>query len=183
MRVFIVGLIVLITAAIASGCTAPINVLTSDYAAIAVTSSFGDNQTMPVKFTGKGADVSPALSWSGTPAGTKSFAVVVEDPDAPYSTFTHWVIYNIPGNSTGLHEGVQAAQTLDDGTMQGKNGFGTIGYKGPNPPAGKPHRYVFNVYALDTTLPLQPGVSKEDVFTAMNGHVLGYGKIIGTYAS
>jgi Raf kinase inhibitor-like YbhB/YbcL family protein len=105
----------------------------------------------------------------------------MDDPDAPGKTWVHWVIYNIPASRNGLPSGVAKNNTLDDGSLQGKNDFGKIGYGGPCPPAGKPHRYVFKVYALDTTLSLKSGATKARLEAAMSGHILAQGEMIGEY--
>src|SRR3989304_2756237 len=113
-------------------------------------SAFTDGSPIPARHTCDGPDVSPMLKWSGAPAGTKSFALICDDPDAPAGTWVHWVIYGIPPDTTDLPEGVPPDETLPDGSRQGKNDFGRIGYGGPCPPPGKPHRYYFKIYALDT---------------------------------
>jgi Raf kinase inhibitor-like YbhB/YbcL family protein len=142
---------------------------------------FANGDRIPAKYTCDGEDVSPPMDWSKGPTATESYAVIVDDPDAPRGTFTHWVIYNIPYNVTRFEEYVTAVDRLDDGTLQGTNHFGRIGYGGPCPPPGKPHHYRFNVYALDTRLSLGPGATKEDLLKAMSGHVLAQGELIGVY--
>jgi len=143
--------------------------------------AFEDGTSLPVEHTCDGEDHSPALSWDTIPAGTQSIALIVDDPDAPGKTWVHWVIYNIPANSTGLPAAVPKNKTLDDGSLQGKNDFGRIGYNGPCPPPGKPHRYFFRVYALDTTLSLKSGATKSQLEAAMSGHILAQGEMIGKY--
>lgn len=146
--------------------------------------AFEANQAIPRKFTGEGEDVSPALSWSAAPAGTKSIALICDDPDAPMERpFVHWVIFNLPGDVTGLAEGVPASGTVDEpAALQGVNDFGNIGYGGPMPPEGHgTHRYFFKVYALDTSLALDAGATKADVVNAIEGHVLDEGELVGTY--
>jgi Raf kinase inhibitor-like YbhB/YbcL family protein len=126
-----------------------------------------------------GKNVSPALDWSGVPAGTKRFAVIVDDPDAPgASTFVHWVAWNILGSEKGLPEGVPADKVE---FYQGTNGFNQIDWGGPQPPPGETHKYVFNVYALDADLPLARGATAAQLVEAMKGHVLATGKVIATY--
>ncbi|MGE5548889.1 MAG: YbhB/YbcL family Raf kinase inhibitor-like protein [Bacillota bacterium] len=142
---------------------------------------FRNGERMPVKYTADGYDMSPPLRWSGAPEGTAEFAVICDDPDAPGGTFTHWVIYKIPGNYDRLDEGIMQVAELDNGAMQGKNSFGRIGYGGPSPPKGKPHRYIFTVYALDAKLDLPAGITKDQLQRAMQGHVIGMGKLIGLY--
>ena len=143
--------------------------------------AFKDGNSLPVEQTCDGDDRSPALLWDTVPAGTRSIALIVDDPDAPGKTWVHWVIYNILANSTGLPPGVPKNKTLDDGSLQGKNDFGKIGYNGPCPPPGKPHRYFFKVYALDTTLSLKSGATKSQLAAAMSGHILAQGEMIGKY--
>lgn len=139
----------------------------------------GDN--IPDKFTCNGRDISPSLSWKGIPAGTKSIALIMDDPDATRGTFTHWVLYNIPAETLKLPESMPHDQTLTDGSMQGISDYGRSDYGGPCPPPGKPHRYYFKVYALDTKLNLPPGASKEQVENAMKGHILAQGELMGKY--
>jgi Raf kinase inhibitor-like YbhB/YbcL family protein len=145
-------------------------------------SAFQEGQPIPRQHTGDGKDVSPALKWTDPPAGTKSFALVCDDPDAPRKTWIHWVLFNVAAESRELGEGVPAQETLPGGARQGKNDFGKIGYGGPAPPRGKPHRYFFKLYALDTLLDLPAGASKADLVKAMEGHVLGEVQLMGTYA-
>jgi len=143
--------------------------------------TFENGSTMPVEYTCDGEDHSPALLWDTVPAGTRSIALIVDDPDAPGKTFVHWVIYNIPANSTGLPAAMPKDSSLNDGSLQGKNDFDKIGYNGPCPPPGKPHRYFFKVYAIDTTLSLLSGATKSQVEAAMSGHILAQGEMIGKY--
>lgn len=145
------------------------------------TSAFKAGGEIPAQYTCSGADTSPALSWSGVPQGTQAFALIVDDPDAPSGTFNHWVIYDIPANTTSLAEGIAKSEQLPDGSRQGRNGFGRIGYGGPCPPPGKPHRYFFKLYALDAKLGLPAGESKTRVEVAMKGHVLGEAEVMGIY--
>jgi Raf kinase inhibitor-like YbhB/YbcL family protein len=127
----------------------------------------------------EGQNVSPPLEWSGAPAGTKRFAVVVDDPDAPGgSTFVHWVAWNVAGDAKGLPEGVTPEAT---DLVQGTNGFGRPGWGGPQPPPGETHKYAFHVYALDADLTLAKGATAAQLIDAMRGHVLATGKLIGTY--
>ena len=151
--------------------------------ALELTSSvFQAGQPIPQQYTGDGKDVSPALKWTDPPAGTKSFALICDDPDAPRKTWVHWVLFNVPAESRELNEGVPAQETLPGGARQGKNDFGKLGYGGPAPPRGKPHRYFFRLYALDTMLDLSTGASKADLIKAMEGHVLSEAALMGTYA-
>src|SRR6266540_1402431 len=119
--------------------------------------AFTDGAAIPVKYTCDGADVSPPLAWSGAPAGTKSFALICDDPDAPRGTWVHWVLFNLPAQEKELAEGTPTSARLPNSARQGKNDFGNIGYGGPAPPKGKPHRYFFKLYALDQTLDLPEG--------------------------
>jgi len=147
-------------------------------------SAFQEGTAIPKKYTGDGADVSPALNWQGAPQGTKSFALICDDPDAPVGTWTHWVLFNLPADTGALEEGVAKQETLPNGARQGKNSWDrdNIGYRGPKPPSGT-HRYFFKVYALDTMLDLQSGTSKGQLEKAMKGHVLARGELMGKYTS
>jgi len=143
--------------------------------------AFNDGELMDPKYTGKGADISPQLSWDDVPEGTKSFALICDDPDAPFMTWVHWVIYDIPANVNELSEDVAKEETLSSGAKQGKNDFRKIGYGGPMPPPGKPHRYFFKLYALDVVLNLEPRLSKKALLKAMEGHILEEAQIIGKF--
>jgi Raf kinase inhibitor-like YbhB/YbcL family protein len=143
--------------------------------------AFEDGGTMPPTHSCVGQNISPALSWSGVPEGTQSLALIVEDSDAVEGTFTHWVIFNIPADATGLEEAIPSSAQLANGAVQGRNGFGTIGYSGPCPPSGSPHHYHFTLYALDTTLGLSGGASMTQVVNAMDGHILDQAELIGIY--
>ncbi|MDT8069798.1 MAG: YbhB/YbcL family Raf kinase inhibitor-like protein [Terriglobia bacterium] len=145
------------------------------------TSAFTEGGAIPKKYTCDGADVSPELTWANAPAGTQSFALTVTDPDAPAGTWTHWVAWNIPASTTKLSEGVSKTEKLPDGTLQGKNDFKRIGYNGPCPPPGKPHRYFFKLYALGTKLDLNPGASRGELESALKGHILGQAEAMGKY--
>jgi len=150
--------------------------------AILISSDVFENGGMlSFEYTCDGSDLSPVLSWDGIPTGTQSIALIMDDPDAPRQTFVHWVIYNIPANTAGLSGALPRNKTLDDGSLQGKNDYGRIGYNGPCPPPGKPHRYFFKVYALDTTLGLKSGATKSQLEAAMSGHILAQGEIVGKY--
>jgi len=142
---------------------------------------FSQGSEIPRKFTCDGADVSPELTWTGPPAGTQSFALIADDPDAPVGTWTHWVLYDLPAPTTTLAEGVSKVDEVPTGGRQGRNDFRKIGYGGPCPPPGKPHRYFFKLYALDRMLNLKPGSSKQDVEEAMQNHILGQAEVMGTY--
>lgn len=144
-------------------------------------SAFQCGEAIPDKYSCHGQNVSPELAWRGVPEDTKSLALIMDDPDAPRGTYNHWVIYNIPLSSTGLAENVAGTSQLSDGTMQGKNSSGKVGYGGPCPPAGSSHRYYFTLYALDITLDLAAGVTKSQVLAAMEGHLLAQAETMGTY--
>ncbi len=143
--------------------------------------SFHLGSEIPKKFTCDGADVSPELSWTGPPAGTQSFALIADDPDAPVGTWTHWVLFDLAPATTSLPEAVGKIEELPGGERQGRNDFRKIGYNGPCPPPGKPHRYFFKLYALNAKLNLKPGVSKQDLEHAMKGHILGSAEWMGKY--
>ncbi len=138
---------------------------------------------MPVDFTCEGAQVSPPLVWSGEPAGTKTFVLIVDDPDAPdpkapKMTFVHWVLYNIPADCHALV--TDAADDLPEGTDVGMNDRKEAGWTGPCPPIGR-HRYFFKLYALDAALPRLRGATKSQIEQAMKGHVLEQAELVGTY--
>ena len=146
---------------------------------------FSHQGEIPNKYTCEGDEVSPALSWSGVPAGTKSLALIVDDPDAPdpkapKMTWVHWVLYNIPPSATGLAEAVKP-NALPAGTQQGTNDWKRTGYGGPCPPIGR-HRYFHKLYALDTELQGLGTPNKAQLEKAMEGHVLGKAELVGTYA-
>jgi len=143
--------------------------------------AFADGAPIPRKHTCQGADVSPPLSWSGAPDGTKAFALVVDDPDAPAGTWVHWVLWGLPASARALDEGVPGKRRLDDGAAQGKNDFGEIGWRGPGPPPGGPHRYDFKLRALDAAPELEPGATEAELREAVEGHVLATAKLMGRY--
>jgi Raf kinase inhibitor-like YbhB/YbcL family protein len=145
------------------------------------TNAFSPGGTIPKKYTCDASDVSPELTWSGAPAGTQAFALIVDDPDAPAGTWTHWIAWDIPASATKLPEGLPKDETLADGTRQGKNDFKRIGYNGPCPPPGKPHRYFFKLYALGSKLEVKAGASRSELESAMKGHVLGQAEVMGKY--
>jgi len=147
---------------------------------IVTSSAFKDGEMIPVKYTCDGDDMSPPLEWAGLPKGTKSIAMISDDPDAPRGTWVHWVIFNMPPDSMGLPEGVPPDKVLDNGAIQGMNDSDQIGYGGPCPPGGV-HRYFFKVYALDAKIPLGPGATKLDLEEAMRGHILSQAQIMGRY--
>ena len=147
--------------------------------------SFAPNGPMASKFTCEGEETSPALAWSEPPTGTKSIAVIVDDPDAPdpaapKMVFVHWVLYDVPPTTKELPEGVQNAANAGAGARDGKNDFGQTGWQGPCPPKGR-HRYFHKVYALDTVLSDLGTPTKAALEKAMSGHVLAKGELVGTY--
>ena len=154
----------------------------SEPSAMQLTSSaFSESQEIPAQYTCDGQNVSPPLKWSGAPAETKSFTLIVDDPDAPVGTWTHWVLFDLPAATTELPEALPKGQYVAAGARQGLNDFKHLGYGGPCPPAGKPHRYFFKVYALDHLLDLKPGASKKEVESALDKHTLAQGQLIGLY--
>jgi Raf kinase inhibitor-like YbhB/YbcL family protein len=142
---------------------------------------FRHGEPIPADFTCEGDGRSPALTWSGVPVETRSFALVCDDPDAPRGTWQHWLLYNLPAEAVELDAGVPPKPELPSGARQGINDSGDVGYGGPCPPPGKPHRYFFRLHALDIMLNLPPGVSRADLDQAMAGHVLAVGTLMGTY--
>lgn len=149
---------------------------------INLTSSvFEQGGMIPKKFSCDGEDISPKLSWSNVPEGAKSLVLICDDPDAPMGTFDHWILFNIPSSYDGLPENFMLANKADENIKGGTNHFNKLDYGGPCPPDGL-HRYFFKLYALDIeALPLQEGASKEEVEKAMEGHILGKGKLMGKY--
>lgn len=145
------------------------------------TPAFEAGGTIPKKYTCDGADLSPPLQWSGAPSGTKSFALIMDDPDAPAGTWVHWVLYNLPATVFSLAEGVPSQEKLAQGAEQGLNDFRRIGYGGPCPPPGAPHRYFFKLYALDAALTLPSRATKMDLEKNMRGHILSQTELIGRY--
>ena len=147
-------------------------------------SSFRHNGDIPVRYTCDGNDVSPPLSWSGVPAGARSLALILDDPDAPdpkapKMTWVHWVLYNMPPGTTSLAEGM-AAKNLPKGSLEGINDWKRAGYGGPCPPVGR-HRYFHKLYALDTILPDLNRPTKARLEAAMRGHIVSQAEIVGTY--
>lgn len=142
----------------------------------------GKYQGSPENGPCKGEDISPELSWNSPPERTQSFTLIVTDKDSPlWFNFVHWVLYDLPTDKRELPESIAQQGQLPDGSRQGENGFDKIGYAGPCPPGHSPHRYVFDLYALNTRLNLPPGASRKQVVKAMNGHVLARGELVGKY--
>ena len=142
--------------------------------------SFEDGEMIPSRHTCEGDDISPPLKWEGLPEGTKSIALIMDDPDAPRGTWVHWVFYNISPDKKALNENLPPNEVLDDGSLQGKNSWGSIGYGGPCPPRGV-HRYYFKLYALDSLTLAEPGATKEDLLESMGTHIIGQGQLMGRY--
>jgi len=143
-------------------------------------SAFVSGSMIPSLYTCEGKNISPPLTWSGAPAGTKSFVLICDDPDAPLMTWVHWVYYNIPASVTSLPEALAKAEKPPQGGIHGKSSFGDFGYGGPCPPWGT-HRYFFKLYALDTVLTLPSEAKKKDVLKAMDKHVLSKTELMGKY--
>jgi Raf kinase inhibitor-like YbhB/YbcL family protein len=139
--------------------------------------AFSYSEEIPVKYSCNGGDISPQLSWNEPPAGTQSFVILMDDPDAPSGTYDHWVLFNVPPETRTLLENFQPAAPI----IVGKNSSGQNKYAGPCPPAGT-HRYFFKLYALDATLSLSASAYKNDVIAAMEGHILAQGELMGTFS-
>ncbi len=143
--------------------------------------AFKHGETIPVKYTCDGDDISPELTWSKPPDGTMELVLICDDPDAPVGTWDHWVVYGLPADTLGLPEGLPKTDEIDRGGLQGKNSWGKIGYGGPCPPRGPAHRYFFKLYALDKKLDLAPGADKKQIEKAIDGHILARAELIGKY--
>ena len=143
--------------------------------------AFTRGKPIPAHYTCQGRDASPPLAWGHPPQGTKSLALIMDDPDAPVGIWVHWVIYNLPPEARSLPEALPTDGQLPDGSLQGKNSWNKLGYGGPCPPSGT-HHYFFKLYALDTTLSLSTGASKGQLIQAMEGHILTQAELMGTYA-
>lgn len=174
-------LAMLVMAACDTGSSTPLPAGGSAESLALTSPAFAAQQPMPKKYSCDGQSLSPPLQWSAPPAGTKSLALIVDDPDTPGGTFVHWVLYNLSPTTLALPENVPTDATLPDGSKQGRNGSGKTGYTGPCPPGGT-HHYHFKLYALDTDLGLAPGADKSQVENAMDKHVLAYGELVGTYS-
>jgi Raf kinase inhibitor-like YbhB/YbcL family protein len=143
--------------------------------------AFAQGEAIPRQYTCDGQDISTPLAWSDTPSGTQSFAVICDDPDAPVGNWVHWVLYNLPGSTRSLAENIPPDAELPDGSRNGENSWGRLGYGGPCPPGGT-HRYFFKLFALDTVLEVPSGATKEKVMDAMEGHVLAEAELMGVYS-
>jgi Raf kinase inhibitor-like YbhB/YbcL family protein len=143
--------------------------------------AFSEGSRIPSKYTCDGKDASPPLSWTGIPSGGKSLALACDDPDAPSGLWVHWVVFDLPPSAKGLPEGVPPTPEISGGGRQGKNDFRKIGYGGPCPPSGT-HRYVFTLYAVDSTLELPAGATRKDLLAAIKNHTLGEATLTGLYS-
>lgn len=147
--------------------------------------AFADGGLIPPLHSGEGLNLSPPLQWHGTPSATASYALVMDDPDAPAGPWLHWLLFNIPGELRRLPAGLERTPQLANGARHGRcwgiSTFGRIGYQGPLPPAGREHRYRLRLHALDQTLELPPGCTLADLQRAMTGHVLATAELIGLY--
>ena len=160
----------------------PVDATIEAVTSLEITSNAFENEgAIPSSYSCDGENTSPALSWLKPPDGTQSFALIMDDPDAPLGTFVHWVIFNIPSSARGLSPAIPKIPQLTEGSIQGQNSASLPGYMGPCPPTGT-HRYFFKLYALDTTLGLTSDAKKDDVLSAMEGHILAEGQLMGTYS-
>lgn len=170
-------------AALISLCSASLLAEAAQPAVLSVSSdSFRQGDRIPVKYTHDGEDLAPALKWTAPPAGTRSIAVCCFDPDAPGGTWWHWILVNLPPNTTSLPEGTLRSARLAGGAVQGFSDFGRTGYGGPNPPGGKLHHYYFRVYALDCQIDAGQHLDKNSFSEKLKGHVLAGGETMGTYS-
>ena len=175
-------LALLLAAPFLAGCRHHESVLVAASGAVITLSSASlQDGRVPKEFTCDGEDKSPPLTWQALPNGTRALALTLTDPDAPGQTFTHWILYNLPTNNNALPEDVPKQEELSNGSRQGKTDFGKIGYGGPCPPPGKPHRYVFTLYALDAKLDVPAGAPRSQVESAMQDHVLARGELTARY--
>jgi Raf kinase inhibitor-like YbhB/YbcL family protein len=183
-RIIVLLLIGIVAAFILSaGCTgqSPLPPGNSNETGIVVLSEgFTSGGTIPQQFTCQGQNVSPPFSWSAVPAGTQSIAILMQDLDTPRPGFTHWIMYNIPPFSREIPGNITSEPVLPDGSIQGKNDAGKIGYTGPCPPAGKSHRYVITVYALNRSLDTSVGLNRTGFTASINGAIVGEGNLSGT---
>jgi len=150
--------------------------------AITITSTvFTEGSMVPQEYTCDGEDISPPLAWSGVPDGTKSLALICDDPDAPMGTWVHWVLFNIPAHIMELPAKIPHEKIIQNGAKHGINDFRKFGYGGPCPPGGT-HRYYFKLYALDTEINLEAGITKAQLLKTMEGHILAEGQLMGRYS-
>jgi Raf kinase inhibitor-like YbhB/YbcL family protein len=144
--------------------------------------AFAPGTTIPTDFTCSGADRSPPLEWHGAPKSTQSYALIVDDPDAPGGKFIHWVAYNFPATATSIAEGVPKTARIPGGGINGVNSFGHLGYNGPCPPPGSVHHYRFRVFALDAPVTLSEGADASALEKAIKGHIVAEGELVGTFS-
>lgn len=143
--------------------------------------AFREGEMIPKRFTCDGEDISPPLSWKEVPNGTRSLAIICDDPDASTGTWDHWILFNIDPSKGGLPEAVSKERRLPGGEIHGKNSWGRSYYGGPCPPPGKPHRYIFKLFALDTRLSISPGSNKSELLESMKKHILDKARLVGIY--
>lgn len=143
--------------------------------------AFAYGEKIPVRYTCEGDDISPPLQWAGAPVEARSYALIMDDPDAPRGTWVHWVLFNLPGETVELAPAVPTLPELPSRARHGRNTAGDMAYAGPCPPPGKPHRYFFRLHALDIMVNLPPGATREQVDQAINQHIVGQGTLMGTY--
>jgi len=172
VRIFISGALAVFVSAFMAGSALAFEIESA---------AFQSEQEIPVQYTCAGKDVSPPLHWKNPPAQTKSFVLIVDDPDASIGTWVHWVVYDIPETTDQLTEGLPKIEILPDESKQGITDFGVVGYGGPCPPPGKPHHYHFKLYALDALLQLPPKQTKAELLVAMQGHILAEAEWVGQY--
>jgi Raf kinase inhibitor-like YbhB/YbcL family protein len=150
--------------------------------AITITSTaFSEGSMIPQNYACDGEDISPPLAWSGVPDGTKSLALICDDPDAPMGIWVHWVLFNIPAHIMELPANIPPEKIIQNGAKHGINDFRKFGYGGPCPPGGT-HRYYFKLYALDTEINVEAGINKAQLLQAMEGHILAEGQLMGRYS-
>ncbi len=191
---YLLVLISLLSACASSSSTAPEPIITKPATSESTTpeasmtlqltsDAFANGQSIPAKYTCIGKNISPALTWTEPPAGTQSFALIVDDPDAPGGNWVHWVLFNIKPDMRGLQENLPTTgKNVDPNAIYvGNNSSGAAAYQGPCPPSGT-HRYFFKLYALDTTISLLPGATKEQVLKEVNGHILAQAELMGTFS-
>jgi Raf kinase inhibitor-like YbhB/YbcL family protein len=143
--------------------------------------AFEEDEPIPARHTCEGANLSPPLSWTGAPEGVESFTLILDDPDAPAGTFTHWLLFDLPAGTTFVPENVEVTEEPAVGGAQGTNDGSKVGYTGPCPPEGSAHRYVFTLYALDAALGLEPGAAKDELVDAMEDHIVAEASLAGTF--
>jgi len=147
---------------------------------VLTSSAFAHGASIPAKYTCDDEDLSPPLQWNDPPTGTRSFVLIMDDPDAPAGTWVHWVLYNLPADARALPEAIPPDDQFADGSRHGRNSWRRSGYGGPCPPGGT-HRYFFKLYALDTVLTLEGSVTEKELLRAMEGHILAQAELMGTY--